>query len=80
VKTLPCLICGAAASGGYSIGDDVTIICPKCGGYRLAGTAIAMLDNGSLTRPDPTTFADLVRRKRGSSSEYPVILPGDLGG
>ena len=78
--TLSCPVCGAASDGGYSIGDDTLFICPRCGGYRVSGTAIAMLEKGTLRRPDPERFRDLVKRKRGASSEYPAITSGDLGG
>ena len=77
---VPCPVCGAASDGGYSIKDDILFNCPKCGGYRLAGTAIALLENGTLQKPDPKRFRDLVSRKRGNSTEYPVITSGDLGG
>jgi len=73
----PCPICGAEAEGGYSVGDGTP---PNCGGFRLAGTAIALLENGSLQKPDPKRFRELVSRKRGKSTEYPVITSGDLGG
>jgi hypothetical protein len=77
---VPCPICGAASDGGYSIGDSTVFKCLHCGGYRLAGTVIALLEKGALRKPDPKAFLDLVRRKRGSSREYPVIIPADLGG
>ena len=75
-----CPVCGSASSGGHSIGDSTVFICPKCGGYRLAGTAIALLENGTLQKPDPGWFRALVQRKRGDSMDYPVISAGDLGG
>ena len=77
---VPCPICDAASDGGYSIGDSTVFKCLHCGGYRLAGTVIALLEKGTLRKPDPKAFLDLVRRKRGSSREYPVIIPADLGG
>jgi hypothetical protein len=80
MEKVKCPMCGAAAEGGYSVGDDTLFVCLKCGGYRLAGTAIALLENGSLEKPDPKWFRDLVSRKRGKSTEYPVITSGDLGG
>ena len=76
----PCPICGAEAQGGYSVGDDTPVQLPNCGGFRLVGTAIALLENGSLQKPDPKRFRELVSRKRGKSTEYPVITSGDLGG
>ena len=75
-----CPICGAASEGGYALGDSTVFICPSCGGYRLAGTTITLLEKGTLRRPDPKWFLDLVRRKRGNSSEYPLITSDDLEG
>jgi len=46
----------------------------------LSGTAITLLENGTLKPPDPAKFREVVKRKRGKSSEYPVITQGDLGG
>jgi hypothetical protein len=77
-KGLRCPICGATSEGGHAIGDSTVIICPHCGGYRLAGTAIALLEKGTLRRPDAETFLELVKRKRGTSPEYPVITSDDL--
>ncbi len=77
---VPCPICGAASDGGYNIGDSTVFKCPQCGGYRLAGTVITLFEKGTLRKPDPKAFLDLVRRKRGNTREYPVIIPADLGG
>jgi hypothetical protein len=76
--TTQCPVCGAASTGGYSLGDDVVIVCTQCTGYRLAGTAIERLANGNLPTPNVTRFRDLVKRKRGDSTEYPTITSGDL--
>ncbi|HEV2750560.1 MAG TPA: hypothetical protein VGV12_08570 [Gemmatimonadales bacterium] len=46
----------------------------------MAGTAITLLENGKLKKPDPKRFQELVKRKKGTSGEYPVITSGDLGG
>lgn len=75
-----CPICGAVCKGGHKIGDSTVFICDRCGGYRLAGTAIALLEVGTLQPPDSEWFRDLVKRKRGTSTEYPLITSGDLGG
>jgi len=75
---LPCPICGAASDGGYNIGDSTVFKCPQCEGYRLAGTVIALFEKGTLRKPDPKAFLDLVRRKRGNSREYPAISESDL--
>lgn len=75
-----CPICDSSAQGGHSVGDTTVFICPRCGGYRLAGTAMRLLELGTLSRPDPEAFRELVARKRGASAEYPVITSGDLGG
>lgn len=75
-----CPMCRESAEGGHAIGDSSVFICPRCGSYRLAGSAMALLEAGTLQRPDPDWFRDLVERKRGKSTEYPVITSGDLGG
>jgi len=77
---VPCPVCGAASGGGHKIGDSTVFICPECGGDRLAGTAMALLEDGTLQKPDPKWFRDLVARKRGNSTEYPVITSDDLSG
>lgn len=79
MKKLQCPVCGAASGGGHKIGDSTVFICPNCGGFRLAGTAIALLENGTIQKLDPKRFRDLVLRKRSTSTEYPVITSGDLG-
>ena len=73
-----CPMCGTPSDGGYYLGDDTVFICPRCGGYRLAGTAIAMLEMGILRKTDPERFRDLVERKRGDSDEFPTITSYDL--
>lgn len=75
-----CPVCGVAAEGGHAVGDSTVFICPRCRGYRLAGTVMALLEAGTLQRPDPEWFRDLVNRKRGNSTEYPLITSSDLGG
>jgi Zn-finger nucleic acid-binding protein len=74
-----CPVCGAVAGGGHKIGDSTVFDCPRCGGYRLAGTVIALIDKGTQQKPNPAKFRDLVRKKRGNSTEYPVITSADLG-
>lgn len=68
-----CPVCGGAAEGGHHMGDTTVFMCPRCGGYRIARTALTLLELGTLQRPDPKWFADLVERKRGDSTAYPVI-------
>jgi hypothetical protein len=75
---LPCPVCGAHSGGGHAIGDSTVFICPRCGGYRLAGTVITLFENGTLKKPDAERFREIVRRKRGNSPEYPVITSDDL--
>jgi hypothetical protein len=60
MNEIPCPVCDAASGGGYLIGDSTVFICPDCGGYRLAGTAITLLKNGTLQKPDPGGFRALV--------------------
>lgn len=80
MTALTCPICKSDATGGHRVGDATVIICPNCGGYRLSGTALALLQSGSLLSPEPQRFRELVLRMRGSSTDYPVITSGDLGG
>lgn len=75
-----CIACESPAGDGVHHGDSTQYECPRCGGYRLAGTAVAQLQNGRLSRPDPIAFAQIVKRRRGGSAEYPLITSGDLGG
>lgn len=77
--TTCCPICGAVCDHCYDLGDATVFICSSCGGYRLSGTALVLLDKGTIDPPDPEWFRDLVNRKRGNSSEYPLIHSGDLG-
>ena len=75
-----CPICGTASKVGPGTGDNTVIICPQCGGYKLSGTAETMFEKGTLKKPDPVKFREIVKRKRGKSTEYPLITQGDLGG
>lgn len=75
-----CPICREAVEGGHAVGDSTVFICPRCGGYRLAGTAMALLKAGTLQQPDPEWFRDLVKRKDDETTEYPLITSADLGG
>jgi len=49
-------------------------------GYRLSGTAVALFEKGTLKKPKLEVFRDLVKHKRGNSTEYPLITHYDLGG
>ncbi len=61
------------------IDDGSRVIeCPDCRGYRLSGTAEALLAKGSVPKPDLETFRNLVGKKRGTSSDYPLITEDDL--
>lgn len=80
MKQTACPVCGAASDGGPSPGDSTLFACPQCGGFRLSGTAIAQLQNGTLQKPDPDRFRELVQHKRGNSTDFPTITSGDLGG
>lgn len=79
MATHTCPICTSQATGGHAVGDTTVVICPKCGGYRLSGTASALLRLGTLGPVDPRGFRELVAQKRGSSTEYPIITADDLG-
>lgn len=80
MSKLQCQFCGTEATTVLPTGAHTVVICPRCGGYRLADTAEAMLNAGTLQRPTAEAFAALVKRKRGDSAEYPVITSHDLGG
>lgn len=80
MSTLLRPVCSSPATGGYAVGDTIVFVCSSCGGYRLAGTALTLLQKGTLMKPDAGEFRELVRVKRGDSSEYPIIKSGDLGG
>jgi hypothetical protein len=73
-----CPICEGPAQRGPGISDDEIIICSHCDGYRLSGTASHLLREGRLRRPDREEFRKLVQRKRGDSTEYPLITQYDL--
>lgn len=79
MQELNCPICHAPSGGGHHVGDSTVIMCPECGNYRLAGTALTLLQNGTLQRPDRAWFRDLVNRRRGDADEYPIITQYDLG-
>jgi Zn-finger nucleic acid-binding protein len=80
MTTTLCPVCDVPSEGPSNFPDSTQYICPRCGGYRLSGTAVELLANRTaLERPDPDWFRDLVRRKRGDSDEYPVITTYDLG-
>jgi hypothetical protein len=76
----PCPVCGTASGSGYSNRDATVVVCPHCGGYLLAGTALKEFETGALAKPDPERFRQLVRRKRGGPTEYPVITSYDIDG
>jgi hypothetical protein len=78
VNVITCPICERSASGGHHVGDTTVIVCSSCGEYRLAGTAFALLENGTLEKPDPAWFKDLVARRRAGSPDYPIITSYDL--
>jgi hypothetical protein len=80
MSQLQCPVCRAAAGGGYHLGDNTVFLCPDCGDYKLAGTAMRLFELGSLKKPDPEWFRNLVRQKRGDSADYPLITSFDLGG
>lgn len=77
---LTCPICGSAATSGASTGDSTLYVCPQCGGYKLAGTVETLFANGKLQKPTPERFRQVVAKKRGASSELPVITSFDIGG
>jgi hypothetical protein len=78
LNRVTCPICDAACGGGDAIGESTVFVCPQCGGYRLAGTVITLFENHSLARPDSLSFRDLVKRKRGTSPDYPMITSANI--
>lgn len=79
-EKLSCIACNTACERGDTTGDFTVFLCPQCGSYKVSDTALVMLRNGTLRQPDPKAFRALVTKKRGNSSEYPLINSGDLGG
>lgn len=79
-QTTTCRACEATVEGGYHIGDSTAFDCPNCGGHRLSGTLMTLIENGTRHLPERKAFAALVRRKRGDSTEWPVITEYDLDG
>ena len=77
---IQCPVCNAPAKGGHYVGDSTIFVCPNCGGYRLAGTVMQLIENGTIRLPDPDIFRGLVAKKRGTRSDYPTITSYDLGG
>ncbi len=80
MSQVQCPVCGTASKGGQHIGDDTVFNCPRCGDYRLSGTVVTLFENGTLKKPSPESFRELVERKRGDSTEYPIITQYDLEG
>ncbi len=75
--TLKCP-CGGAAEWGDRLEDgSKVVLCPGCGSYRLSVSAESVFLKGSVI-PDPATFRSLVKQKRGTSKDYPLITEDDL--
>jgi len=77
MPTCLCPVCRSPAGDGKRIGDDTMFLCPKCGNYRMSGSLLAEVTNGKKL-PTPETFKELVKKKRGKSTDYPVITQYDL--
>lgn len=77
-KGVLCPACGSVADGGHQVGQATVFICPQCGGYRLSGTLLTLIENGTVQLPDPDLFRQIVARKRGAADEYPTITSYDL--
>ena len=75
-----CPICDERAEHDLPKGDASVILCGGCGHYRIADTVLVLFANGTLERPSPEKFRELVKRKRGDSSEYPLITEDDVKG
>jgi hypothetical protein len=61
-------------------GDNTIFRCPLCTNYKLAGRAVLELQSGVLTVTNIEAFRELVRQKKGTSDEYPLITPDDISG
>ena len=80
MTTTMCPVCRSPAGDGKHVGDNTQFECPNCGGYRLAGTVLALIERGTQNKlPTPQAFKELVAKRRGNSKEYPVITSYDLG-
>ena len=78
MTALLCPVCDSASGGGHAVSDATVFICPRCGGYRMSGTILALLRSGAVSKPDPESFRHIVARKRGDSAEHPLITSYDL--
>ena len=72
-----CPVCEKPAKCEISTGDGTFVECARCGPYNISGTALELLENETLERPDPKEFKALVE-KRGDSDKYPWITEDDL--
>ena len=73
-----CPVCEKSAKRGPTTGDRTLIPCEDCGTYEISGTALELLENRELERPDPKKFKALVEKKRGGSEEYSWITEEDI--
>jgi len=75
--TVLCPVCRSPAGDGQHIADDTVFRCPKCGDYRMSGTLLEEVKNGKKL-PTPEMFRELVKKKRGKSTAWPVITSYDI--
>ena len=73
-----CPVCEKPVKCGPTRGDGELVECEDCGTYNVSGTALTLLENGELERPDPKEFKAQVEKKRGDSEDYPWITEEDI--
>ena len=75
---MACPVCKNYAKHGSTLGDRTRVECDDCGTYEISGTALTLLKNGTIERPDPKRFRVLVEAKTRDSGEYPRITHQEL--
>jgi len=73
-----CPVCRSLAGLGDQVGDNTTFRCPKCGDYKMSDTLLELIKNKTAKLPTPEAFKELVKKKRGKSTEWPIITQYDL--
>ncbi len=78
MTTIMCPLCRSPAGDGKQLGDSTVFRCPKCGDYRMSGTLLQEIENRVKKLPTPEAFKELVKKKKGKATEWPVITSYDI--
>ncbi len=70
-----CYICREEADGYKPLGDYSHISCPVCGKYKIAGTAVEMIDNRVVSAERMQEWLN-TERQRGN--KVPMISSKEL--